>query len=121
MLGDVGDPELVRRVSGELTRHQVIEDGIQHPGPARALRAAPVHALKSQAVHEALDALPGAPDTVREAQLGVDAGAAVGAAAALVRLLDQLAQPLVLHRPAGWFPVAPRVVATPLRPAGRGT
>src|SRR5690554_2252856 len=86
---------------------------MQHPGPARAPGAAPVHALQSQAAHEALHALPGAPDTVRLAQFGVDSGAAVGAAAALVRLLDQLAQTRVFHRPTGWLSVAPGVVATP--------
>src|SRR5690554_8000278 len=86
---------------------------MQHPGAARAPRAAPVHALQAQAAHESLHALPGASDTVRLAQFGVDPGAAVGAVAALVRLLDQLAQPLVFRRPAGWFPRAPGVVATP--------
>src|SRR5690554_3609556 len=86
---------------------------MQHPGPARAPGAAPVHALQSQAAHEALHALPGAPDTVRLAQFGVDSGAAVGAAAALVRLLDQLAEASILESALRRFPVAPGVVTTP--------
>src|SRR5690606_34708802 len=86
---------------------------MQHPGAARAPRAAPVHALQAQAAHESLHALPGASDTVRLPQFGVDPGAAVGAAAALVRLLDQLAEASILESSLRRFPVGPGVEATP--------
>src|SRR5690606_25332214 len=50
---------------------------------------------------------------VRLAQFGVDPGAAVGAAAALVRLLDQLADASILESALRRLPIAPGVAATP--------
>jgi hypothetical protein len=63
---------------------------------------------------------PRAPHAVGEPQLGVDPGAAVGAVAALVSLLNQLAEVSILNGALRRFPVALGVVAAPLRPAGRG-
>jgi hypothetical protein len=92
----IGDPKPVGGVGGELTQHQVIEDWVQHSRAAWPLRAAPVYALEPEPAHEPLHALPGAPDAAAEAQLGVNARAAVSAAAKLVGVLDQLTEALVL-------------------------
>ncbi len=88
MLGDVSHPELVGTISGELPEDEVVEDRMQSPRAARTPVTAPMYALQAQGAHEALDALPRAPHAVTKPQLGVDARAAVGAVAALVRFAD---------------------------------
>src|SRR5690606_20738731 len=81
--------------------------------PARTPVTATMHALQAQGAHEAFDALPRAPHAWGEPKLCVDAWAAVGAVAALVRFSDEPTEPLVLDGSLRWFPVAPGVVAAP--------
>lgn len=113
VLGDVRHPEPVRGIGLEVAGDEVIEQRVQHATAARSPGPATVNALQTQLLHEPLDTFPAAANTVREAQLRVDPRAAVRAPGPLVRLADQVAEPLVLHGALGRFSRAPGVVAAP--------
>ena len=99
MLGDVGEPELVGAVDGELAVDQVgigVRGGV---ADGAAVASAPVEALDAGLAHQPGDPLVVDRQAEPQGQLGVDPRPAVGAAGLFVNLLDVFEQQLVLLDP----------------------
>jgi hypothetical protein len=90
VLGDIGDPQLVRLGAGEVTVDQVSGDlvglGVAPLGPAG-------HPRQPSAAHQQRNGVVADHDPAAKAQLGVHPQGAVGATGALVDLDDQVGQP----------------------------
>jgi hypothetical protein len=113
MLGDVGQPQPVRAVDGELAVHQVVLG--RRAGRATA-GSAPVEALDTGLAHE-----PGNPLVVdRQAQpeheLGMDPWPPVRLAGIVVDLLDEFQQQRILLLADRRWATKPVVVARPRHP-----
>jgi hypothetical protein len=112
-VGDVGNPEHVRRLGPELPRDEVIRDpDAGNPDRRLALPAAD-QPRQAGLAHQPLDAFLADVGAVREPQLGVDAPRAVDATTIAVDLLDLLEQPGVAKRAIARPPVGPVVIARP--------
>jgi hypothetical protein len=96
VLGDVGDPEPVRAVCGELALDQV---GDSFLGRHAFRPAAQRQPGKPGALHEQCHRVVADQQAVGALQLGADPGLAVGAVGGVVDLPDQVGQPGVPDRP----------------------
>jgi hypothetical protein len=96
-VGDIGDPQDVRRSRGEVAPHEIIGD--PHPGHADCGAAAlSLHKPRdARLAHQPLDALAAHPGAVAEAQLGVHAPGSVDPAGSCMDLLDLVDKPGVLE------------------------
>nr|WP_264674772.1 hypothetical protein [Nocardioides kribbensis] len=87
VLGDVGDPQLVRAGAGEVSFDQVSGDVVRlDPLPPRSFS----HALQAGAAHRALDLAVAHLDPASEGELGVYSVTAVAAAGVAVDLDDEV-------------------------------
>ena len=89
VLGDVGDPQPVRGVSGELTLDQVLE---HRRGAVSVAPPAPVDPLQAVQAHQPLDPLPAASELPAQGELGVHPSHPVGAAGGAVDVDDRVEQ-----------------------------
>ena len=111
VLGDVGEPHPIRRLSDELALDEVVVGGrLGLPVAMFALVADPAQASDA---HQARDALTAADQAEAEAELGVDPRRAVGAARVVVDLHDRLDELLVGDLAGRRWAAAPLVVAGP--------
>lgn len=108
MLGDVGQPQAILGVDGELAMHQVILG--RRTGRA-APAAAPVEALHTGGAHETSDALVVDLEAEAEDELGVDPRPAVRSAGLFVNLDDLLGQQRIRLLSRRRWPAEPVVVA----------
>jgi hypothetical protein len=92
MLGDVGDPELVRSIDGKGTIDEIIVRLGLWITSRTASRSTPIHARDTGEAHQPCDALAADADAGTEAELGMHAWGAVGAARLAVDLDDRLGQ-----------------------------
>ena len=108
VLGDVGDPQLIGLVTGELAVHQVTGGrtvgDLAIAGPAR-------QAGQAVAAHHQLNGAARHDDAPSVRQLGVDASGAVGATGGVMDLADDLQQHPMAHRPRRRRAPPPGVVA----------
>jgi hypothetical protein len=108
VLGDVGDPQLVRRWAGEVAIDEI------HRGRGVVTRAGPSmirQALDPGAAHEQRDRAVPDDDAPAQRQLGVHPWGAVDAERRGVHLNDKVGQPDLAHRTQRRCPAAPVVVA----------
>jgi hypothetical protein len=113
VLGDIGDPQHVRGVDGELAVDQVGAGlGVRVPDRA-AVASAPVEALDPSLAHQPSDPLEVHRQAQPEGRFGVDARRAVGAARLFVDPADLFQQQLVLLTSRRVEPSQPLVVARP--------
>jgi hypothetical protein len=92
VLGDVGDPELVRAVDCELVVDEIFGGCLGRVALGAASLASTGDALQACMSHEPLDALAAAANTHADGELGVNSGAAVGASGEGVGFDDQRCQ-----------------------------
>ena len=95
MLGDIGDPELVRLVTMKLPLGTIAGRG--HPGDVAKVRA-PRDSLNPSASHQHLDRLVTDGDALSEDQVGMDTPDALGATRGAVHLPDHVGEPGVADR-----------------------
>lgn len=88
MVGDVGDPPLVRTLAGELAIDEVDCGGNSCTGLRRSCR----YALEPGAAHEHLDGVVLDRDARAEGQLGVEPARAVDAQGLSVDLAEHVGQ-----------------------------
>ena len=95
VLGDIGDPELVRLVTMKLPLGTIAGSG--HAGDVAEARTSG-DALNASAPHEHLDCLVTDGDALSEDQVGMDASDALGASRGDVHLADHVGEPDVADR-----------------------
>ncbi len=99
VFGDVGAPDLIRSVDGEVAVDQVgVGVGVLVPDGA-AVVASPVEALDPGLAHQPSDAFVVHRDTESEGELGVHTWPSVGAPGLCVDFLDVFEEQFVLLRP----------------------
>src|SRR4051812_27734426 len=109
-VGDVREPDRVRPVGGEVPAEQVRRHGMVMPAVGRARDAAPARGRQAASAHEPRHPPAADPDAVL-AQLGVDAGAAVGPPARLEDRGDPSGEAGILARAAAGPAAQPGVEA----------
>src|SRR5215212_7337493 len=109
-LGDVREPDRVRPVGGEAPAEQVRRHGMVMPAVGRARDTAPARGRQAASAHGPRHPPAADPDAVL-AQLGVDAGAAVGPPARLEDRGDPPGEAGILARAAAGAPAQPGVEA----------
>jgi hypothetical protein len=97
MLGDIGDPQLVRPAAGEGAVDQVGGDLV-------GLGMAPPCAGQADAAYQQRNAVVADHDPAAQPQLGMPPQSAVGATRALVDLGDAVGEPDMADGPRRWRP-----------------
>lgn len=108
MLGDVGDPQLVRATASEVTLNQVSRDGVGlDPFPLLA----PADALQASTPHQELDLAVADRYAASDGELGVHPACTVDAMTLGMDRGDQVREHRVSYRPLGGTPFAALVEA----------
>ena len=123
VLGDIGDPQLVRFFAGKVTVDEIrrgrCPDDARFAAPVtgKACQAGPSHQHRHRVVPHG--------DAVAHGEFGMDPRCPVGVPRCLVDLVDQVGQPRVSDRPSRRWAAPPGVVPGfghphhPARPLGR--
>ena len=111
MLRDVGDPQTVGDVGGELTLYQVGIAGANWVTLCVASCTSAMDTDQTRLPHKPSDPLPGAGDLVPAAQFGMDTRSTVDATALGMDSLDPLQQFSVSPRSLRWNTLTLGIVA----------